>query len=118
MLRGMPLEEHSIEENEKAYWLIRLHLGDAVPQIGKNQMLGHVTDLGRNYSKPDVRGYQTSERLRYHTNYSAVVGLLCIRAAKSGGLSSKTSSIAIYNKLVHKHPDLVRALSCPIPRIR
>ncbi|MAI44317.1 MAG: hypothetical protein CBC34_000165 [Hyphomicrobiaceae bacterium TMED74] len=81
-------------------------------------MLGHVTDLGLDYSKLNVRGYQTSERLPYHTDYSDVVGLLCIRAAKSGGLSSIASSVSIYNELVDKHPDLARALSCPIPRTR
>jgi hypothetical protein len=118
VLRGMPVEEHTLEENAWAYWLVGLHLGDAVPQNGKNHMLGHVTDLGLDYSKPDVRGYQTSERLPYHTDYSDIVGLLCIRAAKSGGLSSIASSVAIYNALVRKHPDLALALTRPIPRTR
>lgn len=118
MLRGMPVDDHSLAENAWAYWIIGLHLGEAVPQNGKNHMLGHVTDLGLDYAKPDVRGYQTSERLPYHTDYSDVVGLLCIRSAKRGGLSSIASSVTIYNELVRKRPDLAAALIDPIPRTR
>lgn len=118
MLRGMPVEEHTLEDNAWAYWAIGLHLGDAVPQNGKNHMLGHVTDLGLDYARPDVRGYQTSERLPYHTDYSDIVGLLCIRAAKRGGLSSIASSVAIYNEMVARYPDLAAALTRPIARTR
>lgn len=118
VLRGMPVDDHTLEENAWAYWLIGLHLGDAVPQNAKNHMLGHVTDLGLDYSKPDVRGYQTRERLPYHTDYSDIVGLLCIRAARSGGLSSIVSSVAIYNELLRREPALAAELTCPIPRTR
>lgn len=118
MLRGLPVNAHALEDNAWAYWAIGLHLGDAVPQNGKNHMLGHVTDLGLDYAKPDTRGYQTSDRLPYHTDYSDIVGLLCIRAAKHGGRSSIASSVAIYNELVRRHPDLAAALTQPIARTR
>ena len=118
VLRGMPVDDHGLEDNAWAYWAIGLHLGDAVPQNGKNHMLGHVTDLGLDYTKPDVRGYQTSERLPYHTDYSDIVGLLCIRAAKQGGLSSIVSSVAIYNEMVRRQPALAAALTEPIARMR
>ena len=118
LVRGMPVDDHTLEENAWAYWAIGLHLGEAVPQNGKNHMLGHVTDLGLDYTKPDVRGYQTSERLPYHTDYSDIVGLLCIRAAKRGGLSSIVSSVAIYNEMVDRHPELASALTQPIARTR
>ncbi|MGI9411856.1 MAG: TauD/TfdA family dioxygenase [Hyphomicrobiaceae bacterium] len=118
LLRGMPVEEHTLADNAWAYWTLGLHLGTAVPQNGKNHMLGHVTDLGLDYTKPDVRGYQTSERLPYHTDYSDIVGLLCIRAARRGGLSSIASSVAIYNEMVRRHPDLAAALTRPIARTR
>ncbi|MFY0611457.1 MAG: TauD/TfdA family dioxygenase [Hyphomicrobiaceae bacterium] len=118
MLGGMPVDDHALEDNAWAYWAIGLHLGDAVPQNGKNHMLGHVTDIGLDYAKPDTRGYQTSARLPYHTDYSDIVGLLCIRAAKRGGLSSIASSVAIYNELVRKKPELAAALTQPIARTR
>lgn len=118
MLRGMPVAEHDLADKAWAYWLIGLHLGEAVPQNGKNHMLDHVTDLGLDYQRPDVRGYQTSERLPYHTDYSELVGLLCIRTARRGGRSSIASSAAIYNEMVRRHPDLAAALTRPIPRTR
>ncbi len=118
LLRGLPVDEHTLEENAWAYWIIGLHLGNAVPQNGKNHMLGHVTDLGLDYAKPEVRGYQTNSRLAYHCDYSDVVGLLCIRPAKSGGLSSIVSSVTLYNELLRRAPDLAGELTKPIVHTR
>src|SRR4029453_10211726 len=64
-------------------------------------------------TKPSARGYQTAERLSYHTDSSDVVGLLSLRTAKSGGLSSAVSSTAIYHVLLDRHPDLLAVLLEP-----
>jgi len=50
-----------------------------------------VGSLGR--LKGDKRGYQTAARLSYHNDNCDVVGLMCLRTAKQGGLSSFTSAI-------------------------
>ena len=67
---------------------------------------------------PAARGYQTAERLIFHTDASDLVGLLCLRTAKSGGLSRIASTGAIYNALLEARPDLLRALMEPIYRDR
>ncbi len=118
LLRGLPVNRHSLSENAWAYWLIGLHLGKAVPQNGKNHLLGHVKDLGLDYAKPNVRGYQTNARLPYHCDYSDVVGLLCIRPAKRGGLSSIVSSVTLYNEMLEQAPGLTAVLSQPIVHTR
>ncbi|RDJ94289.1 hypothetical protein B4Q13_15530, partial [Lacticaseibacillus rhamnosus] len=48
---------------------------------------------------PNVRIYQTRERQNYHTDSCDVVGLLCLRPARSGGLSSLVSTVTIFNEL-------------------
>lgn len=42
-------------------------------------------------------------------------GLLCLRTAKEGGLTSWSSSGAIYNRMLHTHPDYVKVTSAPVP---
>ena len=39
---------------------------------------------------PNVRTYQTTERQHFHTDSCDIVGLLCLKTAKSGGLPSIT----------------------------
>jgi hypothetical protein len=48
--------------------------------------------------------------LGYHTDSSDIVGLLCLRTAKSGGVSSIVSSTTIWNELVRRRPDHARTL--------
>ena len=42
---------------------------------------------------PEVRGYQTNARLNYHADSSDIVALLCLKPAKSGGLSRIASYV-------------------------
>ena len=88
LLRGLPVERWTIKQAAIAYWGIGAHLGEACSQNGKGHVLGHVKNLGLDYNDPLARGYQTNARLPYHTDSSDIVGLLCWRAGKSGGLSS------------------------------
>ena len=53
--------------------------------------------------------------LDYHTDGSDLVGLMCLRAAQSGGLSCVANAVAIYNELVRTRPDLAAALYEPLP---
>ena len=64
---------------------------------------------------PNVRIYQTTERQNFHTDSCDIVSLLCLKTAKSGGLSSLTSSMSVYNAMAARHPDLVWRLFQPMP---
>ncbi|MCM5571763.1 TauD/TfdA family dioxygenase [Burkholderiaceae bacterium FT117] len=118
LLRGIPVERFTIRQSAIAYWGLGLHLGEPVSQNGKGHVLGHVTNLGLNYADPEVRGYQTSARLNYHTDSSDIVALLCLRTAKAGGLSSIVSSTTIWNELVRRRPDHARTLLGEFHRTR
>lgn len=118
LLRGLPISDRPIDEVAIMYWGIGSHLGYAVSQNAKGHVLGHVKDLGLDYAHPMTRGYQTSARLPYHTDYSDLVGLLCLKAARAGGMSSIVSSTTLYNHTMTDRPDLAAALMEPFYRTR
>lgn len=79
-------------------------------------MLGHVYDLGGSSANdPNTRSYATSERQNFHIDRCDVVALLCLRRAKSGGLSTIVSSMAVHNVMAERRPDLLKRLYQPFP---
>ena len=113
LIRGIPVREYPIEEAARIYWGLGAHLGKPLSQNAKGHLLGHVRDLGLDLQDPSVRVYQTLERQTFHTDSCDIVGLLCLQKAKSGGLSSLTSSISVYNEMVRRRPDLAALLFEP-----
>lgn len=114
LIRGLPVERYTRRQAAIAYWGIGLHIGEAVSQNGKGHVLGHVANLGLNYTDPEVRGYQTNARLPYHCDASDIVALLCLRTARSGGLSSVASSTTCWNEIVRRRPDCALTLLQPL----
>lgn len=114
LLRGLPVERWSIRESATAFFGLGAHLGSARSQNGKGHVLGHVQDLGLDVNDPNVRIYQTHERQTYHTDSCDIVGLLCLKTAKSGGLSALVSSTTIFNEMRRRRPDLLKLLFQPI----
>jgi len=110
LIRGVPVERYSLRQAAIAFWCLGTHLGEPVSQNAKGHVLGHVRDLGYDFNKPSARGYQTNDRLSYHCDMGDVVGLLSLRTGQSGGMSSIASSVALFNLMAKKRPDLVRVL--------
>jgi len=83
-----------------------------VSQNARGHLLGHVRDEGRIHADPNARGYQTHERMDFHTDLLPVdvLGLFCLRTAKSGGESKLVSALTIHNVLREDRPDLLDAL--------
>src|SRR5712691_2900123 len=92
LIKALPVERWTKREAAIAFLGIGIHLGHLRMQNAGGHLLGHVKDLGRSSTDPLARIYQTRERQTHHTDSCDVVGLLCLRAAKSGGLSSLVSS--------------------------
>lgn len=78
----------------------------------RGHRLGHVRDEGRVFSDPNARGYQTSQRMDFHCDLMPVdvLGLFCLRAAKSGGASKVVSALTVHNVLRDERPDLLDTL--------
>ncbi len=118
MLRGFPVERYTREEQAIAYLGLGAWFGRARSQNAKGHLLGHVKDLGLDITDPKVRYYQTSRKLEYHTDSADLVGLLCLKTAKSGGESFIASSMTLYNEVLAQRPDLVPSLFEPYPTDR
>jgi hypothetical protein len=115
-LRALPVERYGDDDLTMLYWGIGTHLGEPWAQNKHGHVMGDVTDQGKGYGDPDVRGNEIGlVALDYHTDGSDLVGLMCLRAARSGGLSCVANAVAIYNELVRTRPDLVAALYEPLP---
>lgn len=114
MLRGLPVDRWDTHTCERVFWGLGLHLGVPGAQNDAGDLLGHVRSEGLSYDDPAVRGYQTSAKLSYHCDAADVVGLMCLRAAKSGGRSRFVSSVTVFNQLVAERPDLARRLFAPM----
>lgn len=115
LIRGIPRDRYTDEECELLYWGLGVHLGTPVSQNARGHLLGHVRDEGRIHADPNARGYQTRERMDFHTDLLPVdvLGLFCLRPAKSGGASKLVSALTIHNVLRAERPDLLEALYGP-----
>jgi hypothetical protein len=114
LIRGLDIARWDIREAAIAFLGIGSHIGSARSQNAKGHILGHVKDLGLSSADPNVRIYQTHERQTHHTDSCDIVGLMCLKTAKSGGLSSLVSSVTIYNEMRRIAPELARTLFEPI----
>ncbi len=116
LLRGVPVEGRSIAESAAVYWGIGSYFGSARSQNAKGHLLGHVYDLGgSSATDPTIRSYATAERQNFHIDRCDVVALLCLRRAKSGGLSAVVSSMTVHNVMLARRPDLLERLYRPFP---
>jgi hypothetical protein len=114
LMRGLPVERCSLREAATAYFGLGAHLGSARSQNAKGHVLGHVRDLGLDAQDPNVRIYQTNARQTFHTDSCDIVALLCLKTARSGGLSALVSSTTIFNEMRRRRPDLLWLLLQPI----
>ena len=114
LIRSLPVERWTRRQAAIAFLGIGVHLGNLRMQNAAGHLLGHVRDLGRSSDDPNTRIYQTRERQTFHTDSCDVVGLLCLRTARSGGLSSLVSSTTIFNEMRRRRPDLLKVLLEPI----
>ena len=106
LLRGLPLA-YTPEDLRIVYWGIGCHLGTALSQGGRGELLGLVEDEGRPVDFTKYRGSKTADRLPFHGDRCDVVGLLCVRKARSGGVSRIVSAAQVHNEILRRRPDLI-----------
>ncbi len=132
-LRGLPVEAYDGEQLRRIFSGIGSHLGTPVSQSVGGEMMAEIRaeagDVGarRGRLDPDAGGeaflssrarVHTSGGLRFHTDRTDVVALLCVRQAASGGVSKVVSAVAIHNTMLARRPDLLELLFADYPRSR
>jgi hypothetical protein len=116
MLRGLPVGRMTKPRVAAAFWGVGTYLGRAISQNGRGHLLGHVKDLNADYSK--TRGYLTSAHMAFHCDQCDILALACLHPAKSGGEHMICSSVALYNEMLRRRPDLARDLGGQFYRSR
>lgn len=109
IIRGITPDRYSEDDFERIYWGFGTHWGNAVVQSPRGDRLGHVR-----YVPPSkdvaTRAYTSNNELYPHADSNEIVGLMCVKSAKSGGYSSLVSSLAAHNYIQKHRPDLLEPL--------
>ncbi len=108
LLRGLPRERYSLDDLARIYVGLGAHIGRLTPQSYQGELLGHVIDVSD--IEAEARGYHAGGAQGMHTDNCDIVSLLCVRAARSGGVSRFVSAAAVHNRLLEERPDLLEAL--------
>lgn len=116
LIRGLDLRRMTKAQFAVAFWGIGTYLGEALCQNAGGHMLGHVKDIGEDYA--NVRGYMTRAHMPLHCDQCDFLALACFHNAKSGGEHLVCSSVALYNVMLRRRPDLVEILGGQFYRSR
>ncbi|MEQ8195051.1 MAG: TauD/TfdA family dioxygenase [Rhodospirillales bacterium] len=106
-VHGVPGEKYSEEDAAKLFWGIGTHLGTAKSQNSHGHLVGHVVDMGGRLGQDRVRGYQTNQTLKFHTDRADISALYCHRTALEGGTTMVASSTAIHNEILATRPEFL-----------
>lgn len=108
VLGGLPIEGHDAATIGNFFLGLGLMMGKPVVQSPLGDRLGHVVDI----AKPGEleRGYKSSVELTAHTDSDDVVAMLCLRQARTGGMTRLVSAHSLYNRLLATHPDYLAPL--------
>jgi hypothetical protein len=109
LLHGVPVDDYP----DLVCVGVGSHVGTIVPQGAEREPVQHVRDRGADPRASTTRSYQHNGALGYHADPTDVVALLCIRPAKSGGMSIIVRSAAVHDELARTMPDLTRVLYQP-----
>jgi Taurine catabolism dioxygenase TauD, TfdA family len=113
LVDGVPVDGLTEQQSALVAVGITSHIGRVVPQGLDQSPVTHVRDSGADPAGSTTRSYQHSQRLGFHADPTDIVALLCVRPARSGGVSTIVSSVAVHNALVEQRPDLARLLYEP-----
>ncbi|MBI3710396.1 MAG: TauD/TfdA family dioxygenase [Proteobacteria bacterium] len=132
-LHGFPVGRYGDEALRQIYFGLGTHLGWPVFQNRRGELMRDIRDeggdLGRRYGQIEIKDGNgpflssyartlSNGRLRFHTDRTDVVSLLCVRQAKAGGTSKICSTPAIHNAMLERRPDLLEILFQDIYRSR
>jgi hypothetical protein len=131
-IQGLPVDRYEPADLRRIFWGIGTHLGVAVPQSVRGEVLDEVKD--ETQSNPEIgnevqakkggEGPILSSRararsngpLRFHSDGADMIALLCARNGIAGGESKIVSTAFLYNEIRRLRPDLHALLCRPYHR--
>jgi len=118
VVRSLPVDALGGDAATALFWDLGRRIGRPVAQKWDGTRVYHVRDTGQGYGQ-GVRGSYTNVELVFHNDNAFgrappdAVGLLCLRSAKSGGVSRFCSLYAVHNHLLKHEPRLLARLYRP-----
>ena len=121
VLRGLPVDDHTREENVLIYAGVSSHIG---PSRGRQDtsfngkpadvVMAHIKNLSNTADKARIGApAYTTDKQVFHTDSGNIVSLFALSTAAEGGQSKLASSWRVYNELAETRPDLIRTLAEP-----
>jgi len=110
IVRGIPVEGHSVADVSTMFWALGAHFGRGVSQSARGDLLGLVQDETLPGEAESARGYTSRRELSLHVDLAQIVGLMCVRQSRAGGFSQYAAGLAIHNELLATRPDLLPVL--------
>jgi hypothetical protein len=127
-LTGLPAASMARDDLKRLFWGFCVNLGMPVYQTAAGEVLGEVKDetgtgAALTYDGPGpLKSARTIARstgaLRFHTDKTDMLCLLCATNAIEGGVSKVVSSVTLHNEMRRRRPDLLRVLYEPYWRMR
>ena len=116
----LPMDEISEAEAKALYWVLSSLLARPVQQKLTGTLVYDVHDTGRKATPGSgVRPDQTNMDQFFHNDNSynttqpEYVALLCVRPAKTGGVSQVISFYTLHNELLRAHQEVIPRLYQP-----
>jgi alpha-ketoglutarate-dependent taurine dioxygenase len=108
VLRGLPVDDLSLDEFIAAVWGVGTGFGHALSQNAQGELVGHVIDATSQEKTP--RMFRSNLELRPHTDWTAMLSLACWRSAPEGGVSYLVSAVTIHDQIKRQAPHLLEPL--------
>ena len=130
VLRGVPVERLGEQGVARAFMTISRRIGEPMEQPG-GVRVAHVrsSPQGKGGSRFPVAGglprrrsgarrqpafgFRAAGELPFHGDLEDIIGFLCVRPARTGGIRKLASAVTVYNVMRQEHPDQLRVLTEP-----
>lgn len=115
----LPIDATGVHPARTLYWIMGRMIGRPVAQRWDGTMVFDVADAGSG-DRAGVRNSMTNTELLFHTDNGFnitlpdTVSLLCIHPGREGGVSRFASIYSLHNRLLERHPELLRRLYRPV----
>ncbi len=113
VLKGFPVADLSESHARNVFLALARHVGSPISQSAAGEIVFSVRDEGFAENDPRARGPNTRKKLSFHTDRCDVISFLCLKQARAGGDNEIVSSMALYNEILRRRPDMLKELMKP-----
>ena len=118
IVRGFPVDQHSVDEIERIYWIFCTHFGNLLSNTSLGHRMVRVQEEVLPGGVQSARGTKSRAELAMHNDSGDVFLLLWVHQAKEGGNSQFSSGPAAHDEILATRPDLLPILYRGFPQHR